>query len=77
MAAQTRILIVDDDRSMTRTLADIFRVKGYTTEVAHSGSEALAILSETSFDCVLTDVTSTALSCTGKSKPDNPDFPWY
>lgn len=41
MRETLRILVVDDDRRMTKTLANIFRVKGYEAVVAHSGSEAL------------------------------------
>ncbi|MFQ5944076.1 MAG: response regulator [Anaerolineales bacterium] len=50
------ILIVDDDRRMARTLADILQVKGYRARSAYSGSEALETLRETSFDCVLSDI---------------------
>lgn len=35
-----RVLVVDDDRGMARTLVDIFRVKGYEAEAANSGSSA-------------------------------------
>ena len=51
-----RILIVDDDRMMARTLRDIFRVKGYQAEVAHSGSEALERVEQEPVDCVLSDI---------------------
>lgn len=51
-----RVLIVDDDRRMVRTLGDILRVKGYSVEDAHTGAEALGILAGTRCDCVLTDM---------------------
>jgi two-component system response regulator HydG len=51
-----RILVVDDDRSMAKTLTDIFRIKGHQAEMAHSGSEALDRLRERPFDCVLSDI---------------------
>ena len=35
------ILIVDDDRRMTRTLADILKVSGYLATEASSGPDAL------------------------------------
>lgn len=51
-----RILIVDDDRGMARTLCDIFKAKGHSAEMACSGSEALQKAKKTHFDCVITDV---------------------
>jgi len=51
-----QILVVDYDPGMARTLRDIFRVKGYEAEVAHSGPEALDRVRESGFDCVLTDI---------------------
>jgi two-component system response regulator HydG len=56
MNGKLRILIVDDDQRMTRTLADILSLSGYTTVQAFSGPEALAKLRTQAFDCVLTDV---------------------
>ena len=64
MSELLRILVVDDDRTMAKTLASIFRVKGYEAVVAHSGSEALNKMAggpfgyarNGSFDCVLSDI---------------------
>ncbi len=56
MSEMLRILVVDDDPMMTRTLVDILRVKGYEAEAAYSGAEALQRLAEGVFDCVLTDI---------------------
>ncbi len=50
------ILIVDDDRRMTRTLADILVLAGYQVAEAWSGQQALAMIEQQAFDCVLTDV---------------------
>lgn len=55
-AAGLRILVVDDDRRMAKTLADIFRTGGYDTEAANSGREALDKVQKGHFDCVLTDI---------------------
>jgi CheY-like chemotaxis protein len=41
---------------MAKTLCDIFQVKGYETEAAHSGREALEKVKSQSFDCVLSDI---------------------
>ena len=51
-----RILVVDDDVMMTKTLADIFRMSGYEPCVANSASEALEKLGEGDLDCVLSDI---------------------
>ena len=56
MNEELHILVVDDDPSMAKTLVDIFRVKGYEAEAAHSGPEALTKVAERHFDCVLSDV---------------------
>lgn len=37
-----KVLVVDDDPNLRRTLADILRIKGYAVAVAGSGAEALA-----------------------------------
>ena len=51
-----RILIVDDDRRMASTLADILELQPYETAQAHSGNEALEKINESRFDCVLSDI---------------------
>ncbi|MBL7177825.1 MAG: response regulator [Desulfobacteraceae bacterium] len=56
MSEKLRILIVDDDQSMAKTLKDIFAVKGHEAEMVHSGPEALEKISEADFDCILTDI---------------------
>ena len=56
MNDRLHILIVDDDYSMAKTLADILRVKGYQASVAHSALEALEQLSQEEFDCVVSDI---------------------
>ena len=56
MSDKFRILIVDDDQRMAKTLKDILKVKGYEADVAHSGPEALEKVAETHFDCLLSDI---------------------
>ena len=68
MSDKLRILIVDDDQRMARTLADIFNVKGLRAEAVHSGSEALEKVragsgqTEGQFDCILTDIKMPEMS---------------
>jgi CheY-like chemotaxis protein len=50
------ILVVDDNPSMAKTLADIMSVKGFEVCAAYSGQEALAILQTQPIDILLTDV---------------------
>jgi two-component system response regulator HydG len=51
-----RILVVDDDMSMAKTLVDILKVKGYLAEAAYSGSDALEKIMGGQFNCVISDV---------------------
>ena len=50
------ILVVDDNPSMAKTLADIMSIKGFEVCAAYSGLEALAILQNQPVDILLTDV---------------------
>jgi two-component system response regulator HydG len=56
MDPKLRILIVDDDQRMTRTLADILALSGYEPVEAWSGPQALEQIRAQAFDCVLADV---------------------
>ncbi len=56
MNPKLRILVVDDDRSMTRTLADILTMAGHEVVETWSGAEALEKARKILFNCVVTDV---------------------
>jgi two-component system response regulator HydG len=56
MSQNLHILVVDDDRRMTRTLADILLMSGHEVTEASSGPDALEKARTTPFDCVLTDI---------------------
>jgi two-component system response regulator HydG len=56
MNPKLRLLVVDDDQRMTRTLSDILSLSGHTVVETHSGEQALARINDQEFDCVLTDV---------------------
>jgi len=56
MSETFSILIVDDDPSMARSLADVLDAKGFTVFPAFSGTEALQVLQDQSIDILLTDV---------------------
>ncbi len=51
-----RVLVVDDDRMMVRTLCDILQRAGWETVGAYSGEEATGHVAQSSFTVVLMDV---------------------
>jgi len=51
-----RILIVDDDRQMVRTLSDIVRMHGWEPSGAYSGEAAVEEVRKESYSAVLMDV---------------------
>lgn len=51
-----RILIVDDEKNMRKTLADILHDEGYEVATAATGDEAVELCSKNEFDVVLMDV---------------------
>ncbi len=56
MQNQTKILIIDDERVALKNLDHVMRKEGYDVVATQSGPNALKILSEQSFDVVLTDL---------------------
>jgi two-component system, NtrC family, response regulator HydG len=61
MKKNTRLLVVDDDRRMTKTICDILRIKGYETIEVNSGEKAVEIVSSDTFNCVLMDIKMTGI----------------
>jgi putative nucleotidyltransferase with HDIG domain len=57
-----RILVVDDDESVCRSLGNYLRSIGYTVHAATSGSEALGMLACESFACMLVDIRMPGMS---------------
>ncbi|MCA1817612.1 MAG: response regulator [Acidobacteria bacterium] len=51
-----RLLVVDDEESLRITTAAILEAEGYDVATAASGGEAVALLEESEFDLVLTDL---------------------
>lgn len=50
-----RILIVDDDEAIRELLKEFFQGLGYETITAANGSEALTVISQHDFDCIISD----------------------
>ncbi len=53
---KTRVLVVDDDRRMVKTICDILNVKGYETIEAYTGEDAVSKTRFEGPDCVLMDI---------------------
>ncbi len=60
--AQARVLAVDDDPMITGLVRKIVQKAGHICETAESAEEALALLGETVFDLVITDVNMDKMS---------------
>ena len=56
LLAPKRILAVDDSATYLNELGEILRGEGYDVQLAHSGAEALLLLSVQPVDCVLLDL---------------------
>lgn len=56
MTEKVRILIIDDDVDMLETLGDILQEKGYQTETAKNGKEAIAKAEKRFFNVALVDI---------------------
>jgi len=56
MNEKLKILVVDDDRRMVKTIGDILRAKGFDVDLAYSGEEAVAKVQSDVPDCVLMDI---------------------
>ena len=56
MNDQLKVLVVDDDRRMVKTICDILMVKGYDAVKAYSGEEAVEKVAGEAPDCVLMDI---------------------
>lgn len=56
MKEKFKILVVDDDQRMVKTICDILKVKGFDTVSAFSGEEAVEKAASETPDCVLMDL---------------------
>lgn len=56
MGDKLRILVVDDDQRMAKTLVDICRIKGFEAESANLAENALIMIENNHYDCVLSDI---------------------
>jgi CheY-like chemotaxis protein len=56
MTEKVKILIIDDDKDTLETLGDILQEKGYQTETAKNGKEAIAKAEKHFFNVALIDI---------------------
>ena len=61
-AGKKRILAVDDDPTAVGALRQILTQKGYAVTIAHSGEEALTVLTDERFDLAILDVSMPGMS---------------
>lgn len=57
-----RLLVVDDDKQMVRTLVDVVRLHGWEADGAHSGEAAVDAVREHDYAVVLMDVRMTGIN---------------
>lgn len=75
MGERARILVVDDDEGIRKTLAAILEDEGYWVESVDSGKEAIAKTNETCYNLALIDIRLLDMAGTellGKIKPTVP-----
>jgi len=56
MSEKPRVMIVDDDENLCRTLSLVLNRKGYDVTVAHSGPEAISKVEEQPFAMIFMDI---------------------
>lgn len=56
MTTQARVLVVDDDPVVAKSIDRVLSAKGYAVISAHDGPEALAKLAREDYDAVFTDI---------------------
>jgi len=76
--ARARVLVVDDNLEMARTVADALSDKGYDTVAVDSGGEALSRLGSERVDAIVTDLRMPkvdGLELLNASRQQNPERP--
>jgi len=56
MVKPTRILVVDDDENIRKTMSSILTDEGYSVDLADSGSEAIRKTQAAAYNLVLIDI---------------------
>lgn len=77
-AKPERVLVVDDDASITQCVVLLMKRAGYQCAACNTGSDALAKLESEEFELVITDLRlpdATGIEITSASKAVNPETP--
>ena len=74
-ATGARVLLVEDEPNMARTLAKILERKGYDVTTAPNGAEALTVLRERSVEVVITDLNMPVMDGMALLRQLQPDPP--
>jgi two-component system response regulator HydG len=78
MKEKMKVLVVDDDRQMVKTICDILTVKGYEASSAYTGDEAVRLVQSGNPDCMLMDIKmpgTDGISALQMIKEQAPDLP--
>lgn len=75
MGGKIKVLVVDDDRRMTKTLCDILRARGYQTLAAENGREGLALIGRNPVNLALIDLGLPDISGLDVLKRIRADYP--
>ena len=73
-----KILVIDDERSIRRSLNDILSMEGFTVEEAEDGAAGLDKITKGSYDCVLCDIKMPkmdGMEVLQKAREVKPDLP--
>src|SRR5258705_2157292 len=76
--AAAQLLLVEDDNAMREMLESLFRQEGYVVSEASSAIAAMALVRETDFDVVLSDIKmpgKSGLELVGELRELRPDTP--
>ena len=57
-----RVLVVDDHRQARESMADVLRQAGHRVACCSSASEALQVIQQESYDCIVTDLKMPGMS---------------
>lgn len=73
------LLLIDDEKSIRKTLKEILEYEGYTVDEAGDGSEGLRMIQEGDYDIVLCDIKMPkmdGMEVLEKAQITNPDVPF-
>jgi CheY-like chemotaxis protein len=76
MTTQARVLVVDDDPVVARSIDRVLTGKGYAVITAHDGPEALDKLAQGKYDAVFTDIRMPGMDGLEVAKRIKETQPW-